>query len=42
MIDKYVNKYDDKYFTNLFTQKVDGKIKKFYEGKKLESVIKVL
>lgn len=41
-IDKHVEKFDDKYFTNLFTLKVDSKIKKCFEGKKLEALCKVL
>lgn len=42
LIDKHVEKFDDKYFTNLFTLKVDSKIKKCFEGKKLEALCKVL
>lgn len=41
-IDKYVEKFDDKYFLDLFTLKVDGKIKKCFEGKKLEILYKIL
>lgn len=42
LLEKYVDKFDDKYFTNLFTLKVDGKIKKCFEGKKLEALTKIL
>jgi hypothetical protein len=41
-IEKYVDKFDDKYFCNLFTLKVDGKVKKCFEGKKLEGLIKLI
>jgi hypothetical protein len=41
-VDKILDKYDDKYFCNLYTLIVDGKIKKYFEGKKLETLYKIL